>query len=103
MFSSRSRKRIGSGYLVSRRVKSAKDDITRQQSSRLLGPCASPSQPDKTRPSNKSSASILSFRKLDDDALVMDVKPVRNERGASGGVWKVVPIWFLFLNLEEAA
>jgi len=84
-----SRKRIGSGYLVSRRVKSAKDDITRQQSSTLLGPNASPSQPDKTRPTNKSSASILSLRKLDDDALVMDVKPMRSDGSAGGGVWKV--------------
>ena len=90
MFPYRSRKRIGSGYLVSRRVKSAKDDITRQQSSTLLGPNASPSQPDKTRPTNKSSASILSLRKLDDDALVMDVKPMRSDGSAGGGVWKVM-------------
>ena len=86
----RFRKRIGSGYLVSRRVKSPKDDINRYQTSGFLAPSNStPSQIENTRLRNSGSSSIQSLRKLKDDALKMEVKPMLSEGNGTDGVWKV--------------
>ncbi|XP_065063858.1 myosin-10-like [Rhopilema esculentum] len=88
-----SRRRIGSGYIVSRRVKSPKDDgFTREQSSGFLAPHSTPSPSARRSPHRRTiepGASIQSLRRLNSDELQMNVKSMLAENGTTDSVWKV--------------
>ena len=87
------RRRIGSGYIVSRRVKSPKDDgFTREQSSGFLAPHSTPSPSAMRSPHRRTvepAASIQSLRRLNSDELQMNVKSMLAENGTTDSVWKV--------------
>eukprot|EP00794_Sanderia_malayensis_P019487 gene19487-21412_t len=81
-----SRHRIGSGYVVSRRIKSSEPDVGKSQSGAgylSVQPIQSP------RNKLESSTSIQSTRQLENGALNIDVKSVDRDEGGNEAVWKV--------------
>eukprot|EP00112_Aurelia_sp_Birch-Aquarium-sp1_P004411 Seg1499.3 transcript_id=Seg1499.3/GoldUCD/mRNA.D3Y31 product="hypothetical protein" protein_id=Seg1499.3/GoldUCD/D3Y31 len=81
-----SKRRIGSGYIVSRRAKSPKDDIPRQQSSGFLAPNTTPSPRAKVM----SKPSIQGMLRLDSGSLKLNVKSMVADSSGDEGTWKVI-------------
>lgn len=83
------KRRIGSGHIVSRRVKSAKDEVSRQQSSGFLAPNSTPSPSGhKQNDVSPSVSSIRISRRLDDKVLQMNVKSMLGHEDGFENVWK---------------